>query len=1728
MSAALLAVSMLFSLLPAGALAEGLTDPAVPPVQTGDPVYQVGQTVTVTETHEGLGSVYDVGPGRALFGLVNGAQFTGSYFDQLDADSQTVYTTIFESGLGEKATTEVVEIPLSKSWENQTVNIINNQPSLSTETSDAIKSWISEAVNPAYLALLYDHPELSWLVNIGYQTSFTTDEISYTKGETQVTTTVTVSSIRFSLPDISETTSTGDKAAINNAINDAKTALSAEPYNIDAADMKGKVTAIHNYICDTVTYADGDLTPRLYQTAYSGLVAPKTTVCAGYAKAFKLLCDAYGIPCVLVSGKGTGTSGTPEAHMWNYVKMKDEKWYAVDCTWDDQGEKGIMTDYLLSGGSTTAPNFGNSTFNASHTASGEWSAQTPYVFQYPALSDTAYVPAGSVAVTGVSLNKTALTLDVGGSETLTAIVSPANAADKTVSWSSDTPAVAKVDDNGNVTAVKAGTATITVTTTDGVHTATCTVTVNKSIVNLSVTTPPLTYGDTGVSLTVEGVPQYVTYTVKSGDEKVVEVNKDSNLIIHKASDIPVELTVTTVETDEYAVSTASTTVTVAKKALTVKADQTPNLSKVYDGNTNVSDFQLALDGVVSGDTITATRSGAAYASPDVGTGIAVTGGTVKLDGDKAANYIPPAVENLTGSITKAPAPTLNPAAVSVRYSAAGEHTYDLSQLVAGNSGFKEMVYTASIKDNGDGILTGTPTVSGGTLNYTLAAGMELGKTAKITVEVNSRNYETATTTLTIETIDKENVDAALTFADGTAAFTGQTQTHETAVMSGEGYTGTITYTYTTTDGELKDGKPWGVGTYTVAATYEDADRLGKKSVTFTIVPRQITFGLTLAVDPSNPPVYTGQAIEPAVTVRDGDVSVTAVTDYTLRYTDNVNAGTATVTVAGAGNYAGSTGTATFTIDKADPVITSWPQFAGTVIKNFLSTLAGTSNSQAGTAQTAGDFHWEVPNTSLMDGTHSYPMLFVPADSQNYKTVKQDVEVTAATITTSFTSTGDGVWKDGILTLTVGQTATLSCTLGLPDGVQVTLSGWRSMDETLLSVNKNSGVLTAQAPGTVLVNYSAAINSSTDQKDIGSVIVQIAADGETSPAPLTPNQAADLLTGLNAGDATAVQGAAGMVLDMSRSDQETLVANSSSAVEHMDALLSASKNIPLVPAVTPIVPSSIPEGNRMSGQVSAVGLMLAVNSRLTAGAEVSLYAAQVPGRDANALLTVELAPMVGGAKQSGRMAFPVRFSIPVPAGMASNNDTVDLYHLGTGGQYSKVGRYLVANGMIQPALWEFSEYVVMPEGEVPASIPTPTPKPDTSGSSSSSSSSSGKPKAQYSASVSTAGGTSTASLTVKASLSSGTASVTLDKASVDSAIEKAKESAKNSGNTAQLVVKVTGEDCNTVKVTLPVSALKAVGSSELTGMTITSVLGDVRLDRRAAASAAAQAKGDNMTLAVRKLDADKVLSDNRIEDAQVYELALNSAGNSVGALEKGAFTITLPCSKGGNPTVWSIDGAGNLEPVSSEYADGSVTFATDRLGRYVVGRAAAAEEQALWTNPFTDVKESDWFYEAVRYVHENGLFSGTSDTTFSPNTAMTRAMLVTVLWRVEGQPSGGSASFSDVPGGAWYSAAVGWASREGIVSGVGDGRFDPEGNVTREQIAAILHRYAQKKGLELPAVTAGGSFRDSAGISGWAAESVDWAVRVGLLTGRGEGQLAPGATASRAEVATLIQRFQNAE
>ena len=175
-------------------------------------------------------------------------------------------------------------------------------------------------------------------------------------------------------------------------------------------------------------------------------------------------------------------------------------------------------------------------------------------------------------------------------------------------------------------------------------------------------------------------------------------------------------------------------------------------------------------------------------------------------------------------------------------------------------------------------------------------------------------------------------------------------------------------------------------------------------------------------------------------------------------------------------------------------------------------------------------------------------------------------------------------------------------------------------------------------------------------------------------------------------------------------------------------------------------------------------------------------------------------------------------------------------------------------------------------------------------------------------------------------------------------------------------------------------------------------------------------------------------------------------------------------------------------------------------------------------PFTDVRESDWFYEDVAFAYENGLFAGTSDTTFSPNASMTRAMLVTVLYRLEGQPAvNGRSGFSDVQYNGYYEDAVTWAADNGIVNGTSITTFSPNANVTREQMAAILYRYAQYKKYNTAASSSLNGFTDQASVSSYATASLEWAVAEKLVNGSA-GKLMPTGNATRAQVAAILHRF----
>ena len=176
-------------------------------------------------------------------------------------------------------------------------------------------------------------------------------------------------------------------------------------------------------------------------------------------------------------------------------------------------------------------------------------------------------------------------------------------------------------------------------------------------------------------------------------------------------------------------------------------------------------------------------------------------------------------------------------------------------------------------------------------------------------------------------------------------------------------------------------------------------------------------------------------------------------------------------------------------------------------------------------------------------------------------------------------------------------------------------------------------------------------------------------------------------------------------------------------------------------------------------------------------------------------------------------------------------------------------------------------------------------------------------------------------------------------------------------------------------------------------------------------------------------------------------------------------------------------------------------------------------------PFADVSGSDWFYNDVRYVYEKGIMDGTGADRFSPNAPLTRAMIVTILYRMAGSPAmSGASDFKDVDSNKWFAKAVAWAAANGIVNGYGSGLFGPNDPVTREQLAAILYRYAVYGGMTAVTLEENlGSFADTAQLSAYAIQAMNWAVGQGLINGSGSN-LVPKAQATRAQVAAIIHRY----
>ena len=379
------------------------------------------------------------------------------------------------------------------------------------------------------------------------------------------------------------------------------------------------------------------------------------------------------------------------------------------------------------------------------------------------------------------------------------------------------------------------------------------------------------------------------------------------------------------------------------------------------------------------------------------------------------------------------------------------------------------------------------------------------------------------------------------------------------------------------------------------------------------------------------------------------------------------------------------------------------------------------------------------------------------------------------------------------------------------------------------------------------------------------------------------------------------------------------------------------------------------------------------------------------------------------------------------------------------------------------------------------------------------------------------------LTPNVTASGGNAAVSINASDLNDAIGSAEE--ENSGSI--VIVPVITGTATKVTVTLPKTSLSSIAADTDCDLTVETPVGNVTLPNDTLASIVSQASGSTVMVSLETVDTTLLTEEQKsaVGDKPIYDISIYSDSTQISSFGSGSITISLPYTlKNGqsaaNVTVWYLNDAGELVEMACTYdkSTGLATFTTTHLSYYVVGY----EE---WQAAFTDVASTDWYYSSVKYVVNNGLFDGTSSTTFAPNDDMTRAMLVTVLYRLEGEPVVTSSSnFTDVKDGAWYTDAVIWANRNGIVSGYGSGIFGTNDYITREQMASILYNYAEYKGYGLTKTTELTSYTDAASVSAWAVNAMKWAVGEGLIGGTSSTMLSPDGNATRAQVATILMRF----
>lgn len=985
------------------------------------------------------------------------------------------------------------------------------------------------------------------------------------------------------------------------------------------------------------------------------------------------------------------------------------------------------------------------------------------------------------------------------------------------------------------------------------------------------------------------------------------------------------------------------------------------------------------------------------------------------------------------------------------------------------------------------------------VNYT--DNTNAGK-ATVTVTGTGNYIGTKTGNFTIAPAQLNNATVKV---NGTYTYTGQAQTPaagDVVVTLGGKTVPSDQYTISASN-NINAGQ----ATVTVTAK-ADGNYTGSASGKFTIALASLNDAM---VEVSGGPfTYDGTSKDPIVTVTLDSKTLSASTDYTLSYSNSnggdgnlTNAGTITVTATGKGNYTG-TATGTFTINKAQPTYTT------------PTGLTATYGDTLKDVPLTDGWAWNDLNTSVGNvGENTFPATYNKDSSGNYNPVQQNLTVKVSPASYKITLTGQA---DSPTQITLNEAVVepgntgAAVSYGYSTAADTDPSTWQT--ERVFSGLTSNTTYYFFAKVEAATNYAETISTgvaiTTPEKEVSSISIQ------TQPAKLayTSGQTLDLN---------------GLSVQVSYSD------NTSKTIGWDANKLTAD------PAQGTVLTVTGHSGKTVT--ISYGGKSAATDAlTVTQGTQAAL---SITGAPATIYNGDSFTLMLSGGSGTGTVTWKI---ISGPATVDANGKVTVT---GTGSIEVKATKAADADYNEATATLSLTATTKPSGGNTGGNTGGGNGGGNTSsgGGSSSSGGSSGGGSSSGSGSSSDNGDSSGSTVVerpdqtkpeipttsqTKPVKPDKNGNTSIDGNAVQDAINKATADAKKNGNTANgIAVTVPIQNAANAKnlsITIKAQTLDKLVSSKVKRFTIdTDHAADFSLTLDDLRELNRQTNGD-IVLKVKKTTVSSVEAKAAIGNRPVYDISLLEVKNVKEAkltnLNGRTISIAIPYTPAkneqpGNLHAVYVDENGKVQWITKSSYDAdqkAVIFEAQHFSIYGVG----------YKNPapaFTDIT-NHWAKDNILFAASRGLFSGTSKTTFSPNTTLTRGMFVTALGRLAGIDPADyqNRKFTDVKTDAYYAPYVNWAASKGIVNGTGATTFAPDNKITREQMAVIMKNYADKMGYSIPKTLEAVTFADNAQISSWAKDAVKAMQQAGVLSGKANNLFDPKGNATRAEAATVLHRF----